>query len=130
MGRSSTLPIFHTSTLFTSRRLVFLNGFEEEVVFLAFLHEDVFSLKEQVGGGGGVDVGDFFFVDGEAALLGEFAELAFGGEYGGAVGEEVGDFCLAAVDFIEAYFVLGHAGKHGEEGGLVDAVKDFGGVVC
>lgn len=36
---------------------------EEEVVFLAFLDEDVFVVEEQVGGCGGVDVAHFLFVD-------------------------------------------------------------------
>ena len=56
---------------------VSLFGDEKEVVLLAFLDDDVFVVEEHVGRCGRICVADFLFVDGNAALLGEFAHLAF-----------------------------------------------------
>ena len=68
------------------------DGDEEEVVFLAALGEDVFAVEKHVGRCLGVGVGDFLFVDREAALLGHLAHFALGGEHFGDVGEQVDEF--------------------------------------
>ena len=64
-------------------------GYDEEIVLLAPLGEDVFPVEEFVGAYGGVRVAYFLLVDAHATLLHHLAGLPLRREHGGLRGEKI-----------------------------------------
>ena len=102
---------------------------QEVVVFLAFLDEDILAVQKHVGGDGRIYVGHFFFVDRQAAVLGQLTHFALRGEDGRFVGQEVGDFQLA-VNVGAADFKRRHALELVEKGLFVVGAEAFVGVLA
>ena len=69
---------------------------KQEIVLLATLNQDVLIVEKHVGGSGCIGVGYLLLVDGDTTALYHLAHLALGGEYGGMVGEEVGELYALA----------------------------------
>ena len=96
--------------------------FEDVVVFLAFLGQDVLAVDEIRAVDGPVRAVAFVLVDGQPASLNHLAAFALGGEYVGGYRQQVDDI-LGKCVLAEA--VLGHAVEYREEGPFVERAESL-----
>ena len=100
----------------------------QEVVFLAFLYQQVFPREQVVARYDSIGGGHFFFVQRNTAALNQFAGLAFRREDRSLLGAEV-DKADTFGECRCGNFELGNALENLEESLLVDLAQSVGGRV-